>query len=60
MSSNYFQKYLLISLKPENVLLNKDGYLKLTDFGLCLRQGLPKRKAQCGTAEYMPPEIVLK
>ncbi|KAL7634948.1 UNVERIFIED_CONTAM: hypothetical protein RMT77_015346 [Armadillidium vulgare] len=49
-------------LKPENVLLNAEGHLKLTDFGLC------KEKVQddvvthtfCGTIEYMAPEILTR
>ena len=30
----YFYNYNLSSLKPENALINKDGYIKITDFGL--------------------------
>jgi len=29
-----FFRILLYSLKPENILIGEDGYLKLTDFGL--------------------------
>jgi len=48
-------------LKPENVVLNADGHIKLTDFGLS-KEGVvfSKKKAYtfCGTYEYLAPEII--
>ena len=48
-------------LKPENVLINYDGYIKITDFGLSrLEVNQNEATTMCGTPEYLAPEIVLK
>lgn len=45
-------------LKPENVLIDKKGYLKLTDFSFAKKiEG--KTYTLCGTPEYMAPEVIM-
>ncbi|KDN53168.1 protein kinase A, partial [Tilletiaria anomala UBC 951] len=44
-------------LKPENLLLRADGYVKLADFGFA-KQVVDRAWTLCGTPEYLAPEII--
>lgn len=45
-------------LKPENLLIDEFGNLKLTDFGFA-KKIKSRTYTLCGTPEYLAPEILL-
>ncbi|KAK9817313.1 hypothetical protein WJX72_012521 [[Myrmecia] bisecta] len=61
LGMEYMQDRNLVwrDLKPENLLLDVKGYLKMADFGFAKK--LPagqKTYTLCGTPEYLAPELV--
>ncbi|CAI2373798.1 unnamed protein product [Moneuplotes crassus] len=48
-------------LKPNNIMLDSDGHIKLIDFNLCktgIATSLQRTKSYCGTPAYMAPEVL--
>ncbi|XP_021949296.1 rho-associated protein kinase 2 isoform X1 [Folsomia candida] len=48
-------------VKPDNMLLDKHGHLKLADFGTCMRMdanGLVHSDTAVGTPDYISPEVL--
>lgn len=45
-------------MKPENILIDRFGHIKLTDFGLAKELLRDKTNTFCGTPEYIAPEIL--
>jgi len=48
-------------IKPDNILIDEDGYLKLADFGMSKMLKEQERAfSLCGTPEYFAPEIITR
>ena len=45
-------------MKPENMLIDSDGHIKITDFGFA-KAVEDKTFTLCGTPEYLAPEIIM-
>ena len=48
-------------VKPDNMLLDASGHLKLADFGTCMKMcpdGMVKSETAVGTPDYISPEVL--
>jgi CRP-like cAMP-binding protein len=55
----HHKKYVYRDIKPENVMIDTEGYPVLIDFGFAKKMVEEKTFTLCGTPGYLPPECCL-
>ena len=59
---NYLHKKMILhrDIKPDNCMIDRNGYLKVIDFGLAkLLKEKDHTTTCCGTPHYLAPEVIL-
>jgi len=59
LNAMHHNGFVHCDIKPNNILLNDTGLIKIIDFGQSCRTGTVKRRIQ-GTPDYIAPEQVLR
>ena len=58
----HMRKIIYRDMKPDNVMIDYDGHIKLIDFGFSkklIERNDFRTKTNCGTIGYTAPEILL-
>lgn len=53
-------KFLHRDVKPENIVFDERGFLRLTDFGIARKENPNNEKETSGTPGYMAPEVMCR
>lgn len=56
LSYLHFERMMHRDVKPANILMNSEGHVKLSDFGIVARQTSLPHTTVVGTIRYMSPE----
>jgi eukaryotic-like serine/threonine-protein kinase len=56
LAAAHSRRVLHRDLKPANVLIDNNGLVRITDFGIAISQGQPALHSITGTPAYMAPE----